>query len=270
MNPICTNPWDILIKQELIKKGLIKQEEQNRQGQQARQHRLLPDAFPPSPPVISPPKPAPSVEDFLRMAPIDPMRDAERQEDDVCFQTNSCRPNDLEKATLKFTFGEEVGQDLIENMRVGTDTNDIETENLVLVPTNYDPDNLDMLAEHFIYGATRVWQQRTGRHTGEEGGIHYCYPQLYNLDLNTWQHAGAVRDWFYVNYGIETGVVDSEKNLKLFNQLWQSTLKILLIEGHRSAFSRDDVRVLQRVVNNHYGCVIKEIRDADLLPKAAG
>ena len=96
------------------------------------------------------------------------MRDAERQGADF-FKADS-DPVDHEKEikALKFTFGEEVGQDLIENINVGTDTNDIETENLVLVPTNYDPDNLDMLAD-FIYEATRVWQQRTGRHTGEGG-----------------------------------------------------------------------------------------------------
>ena len=166
-----------------------------------------------------------------------------------------------------------MGQDLIENIRVGTDTNDIETENLVLVPTNYDPDNLDMLAD-FIYEATRVWQQRTGRHTGEEGGIHYDYMQLYGfkfIRLNTWSHARAVKHWFYVNYENRDGVVEASKTPSIWNLLWNRTLKILnLHDSFKSQFNTTDPYVLQRVVNNHYGCVIKEIRDAELLPKAVG
>ncbi len=233
-------------------------------NQEALRETLLLDALPPLPPLVSPPEPARSVEDFLRMVPNDPMGNEEQQDADL-FQANPRLPNEKEKAALKFTFGEEVGQDLIENIKIGTDTNDIVTENLVLVEKDYDPDNLDMLAP-VIYQATLVWQLRTGRYTRKEGGIHYYYPQLYALDLNAWQHAGAVRDWFYVNYGIETGVVDSEENPAIFKRLWTKTLRVLKLDlRHRSKFSRDNVRVLQRVVNNHYGCVLKEIRDASII-----
>ena len=82
MNSSFTNPQRVLTREE----------------REALLRTLLPDTVCPSRPLVSPPDPVPSVEDFLRMDPNNLMRDAERQEDDVCFQTNSCRPNDLEKS----------------------------------------------------------------------------------------------------------------------------------------------------------------------------
>ena len=234
------------------------------------QNTLPAGTLPPMRPLVSPPNLAPSVEDFLRLDTNDPMRNEDHQQDDNSSQTEPHSPNDKEKAALKFTFGEEVGEDLSNIIEIGQEGEATEGKTLILVNEDYDTDKLDMLAP-VIYQATRVWQQRTGRHTEEAGGMHYDYTHLYNVDrLNTWQHASAVEDWFYVKYGIETGAVDAGETPALFERLWQKTLKILKIDlKHRCRFGSylrgGHAGALLNIVDNHYGCVIKEIRETNIV-----
>lgn len=233
------------------------------------QNTLPPGTLPAMHPFVSPPNLGPSVEDFLRMDPNNPMRNGDPQQEDSS-QTEPHAPNDQEKAALKFTFGEQVGEDLSNIIEIGQAGEATEGKTLISVNEGYDPDNLDMLAD-FIYEATRVWQQRTGRHTGEGGGMHYDYKQLYNVDrLNTWQHASAVEDWFYVKYGIETGAVDAGETPAIFERLWQKTLKILNIDlKYRCKFGSyvrgGHAGALLNIIDNHYGCVIKELRETNII-----
>ena len=117
----------------------------------------------------------------------------------------------------------------------------------------------------------------------DESGIEidhaYHYKQLYLLKFSSMQHAEAVKHWFYVSYSIEPYIepdqMDSVNNrlppeqLPL-DDLWSLILDVLnLDDDDKSKFEEtfDGERgALRNIVNNHYGCVIKEIRDAKLLP----
>ena len=190
-----------------------------REEREALLRTLLPDTVRPSCPLVSPPAPVPSVNDFLRMDPKEFMRDAAQQQDDNFVQA-APRPPDHEKEieALKFTFGDTVGEHLIGVIKIVKEGEENDGNTLVIVDTDYNPANLGSLVL-LIYKATRVWQQETGRHKGKEGRIDYDYTKLYGsaLDrLNTWQHAEAVQHWFYVNYGIETGMVSHDETPAIF------------------------------------------------------
>lgn len=262
MNSSFTNPQRVLTREE----------------REALLRTLLPDTVCPSRPLVSPPDPVPSVKDFLRLDTNNLMTDAGQQQGDNFVQA-APRPPDHKKEieALKFTFGNTVGEYLIGVIRIVKEGEENDGNTLVIVDEDYDPANLGSLVL-LIYKATRVWQQETGRHKGKQGRINYNYTQLYGLELdrlNTWQHAGAVQDWFYVNYGIETGMVSHDETRAIFERLWKRMFKILKLDpGYRPYFGDDprggQDRTLQQTVNNHYGCVIEEIRNPELLPESGG
>ena len=231
-------------------------------------------------PAPLPPHLIPPSEDFRGIDPEYLKRRLLQQQEGNVVQAEPRAPKDQEAAALIFTFGDFVGTSLNNIIESGQEGAAVEGQIRTVLPGGYHPDNLDALAT-FIYKATRIWQKEAGLYNedeaeeGEEKADYdYNYTQLYSTEtvkaLNGTQHAAAVRDWFYVNYGIETGVVGYDKNRKVFEQLWDRTLGVLRIKkmyrsAYRTKFGKDyrggQDGALQYVVNNHYSCVIKEIRD---------
>ena len=174
-------------------------------------------------------------------------------------------PKDQEASALIFTFGDKVGKILIDMIVLQIGGHEIDDETRVFLDANYDRDNIDSMAT-FIYKATQIWQKQVGRYDRDEAGEDYNFRNLYRLDLTSEQHAAAVKHWFYVNYGIETGVVSLKIDQIVFEELWKKTLEVLeLTRWQRAKFGEywlgGEEGSLQQIVNNHYACVIKEIQD---------
>ncbi len=191
----------------------------------------------------------------------------QRQQKDNSPQVRSRSPDEPEKEALKFTFGYTMGDHLIRRIEIGQAGVATAGKIRMVLPSGYDPNNLDSLAT-FIYEATRIWQKEVGQFLkdGDEDEDDYNYEDLYKLELTSTQHAEAVKHWFYVNYGIETGEVSFQKDQIKFEGLWKETLTVLgLTRWQRVKFGKKNLGgqegTLQQTVNNHYGCVIKEIRD---------
>ena len=193
---------------------------------------------------------------------------------------------------LNFTFGETVGRYFRENMK-------FEPEK------NHNPYSLKSLG-NLIEEATYEWQRKTGRYIENEDDIidelvdwgretaeavegwvsdrlfgrdeeseieidpAYHYKQLYRLELSSMQHAEAVKHWFYVSYGLEYGGIGSGDDQLPLEDLWSLILDVLNLEDDdKTKFEGTldgEEGALRHIVNNHYGCVIKEMRDAELLP----
>ena len=175
---------------------------------------------------------------------------------------------DQEIEALVFTFGDTVGKRLIDIIELGPAGEATAGKIRMVLPNGYNPDDLDSLAT-FIYEATRVWQKDVGQFLEDEDDDNhdYTYKDLYKLELTSTQHAEAVKDWFYVNYGIETGEVSFSKDQIKFEGLWKKTLTVLgLTKWQRFKFGKKNFGgqegALRQSVNNHYGCVIKALRDA--------
>ena len=211
--------------------------------------------------LTSPRKDLQSVEDFLTarqeelQAAAAPATSQGNQQANA--PANQGRPwEGKETAALTFTFGETVGRYFRENMK-------FEPEQ------NHNPHGLKSMG-NLIEEATYEWQEKTGRYTGGEGGSDYDYKQLSSRNLNSMQHAAAVRDWFYVSFGYEynligTGVADQ----LTVDTLWDIILHVLNIKDKdksklKSRFKSEgwggEKAALLNIVNNHYGCIIKEVR----------
>ena len=177
--------------------------------------------------------------------------------------------HDGDKRALRFTFGNRMGGVLIKLIRIRRGEGESKNLNEVLLPLDYNSADLSDLGE-FIYKATRVWQKTVGRYHQRKGGESYRYTQLYelaevddrqhgSLNLNGKQHAAAVRDWFYMSYGNAHGLIGAGANQMHHDTLWGILLHVLGVSfKYRREFGWEED--LQQVVNNHYGCVIKEIR----------
>ena len=183
------------------------------------------------------------------------------------FQSKPRPPDEKEKEALIFTFGETMGNHLINIIEIGQAGVGSEGKIRMVLPSGYDSNNLDLLAT-FIYEATRVWQIDVGQFLEDrnEDNYDYTYKDLYELELTSTQHAEAVKDWFYVNYGIETGEVSFAKDQIKFEGLWKKTLTVLgLTRLQRFKFGDEHLGgqegTLQQTVNNHYACVILGIRN---------
>ena len=202
----------------------------------------------------------PSVENLLKIDP-DPKAGWGLQWNNFS-QPDSRSPNDQEATALIFTFGDSVGKILTDIIKIGQGTGETDDETEVLLDKNYNPEELAELGI-FISKATRVWQKHVGLYHQRKGRSNYNYKQLYRLEtLNGEQHARAVRDWFYVSYGNVHRLIGSGAQRLGLNKLWEMILPILGLDlQYRKKFGYR-VTDLQQVVNNHYGCVIKEIRDA--------
>ena len=232
------------------------------QEREALQQLLQPDAFPTHTPGPSPSNLGLSVEEFLMIDPED-WRDRITQlglqRANNSFQPESRSPNDQEATALIFTFGDPVGKILIDIIEIGPKGRGTDDKIRMELPEDYDPDDLDSLAI-FIYNATGIWQKKVGLYHHRQGRSDYNYKQLYRLEtLNGEQHAEAVKDWFYVSYGNEYRLIGSGPLRLTPREFWSKILKVLGLDKPENPFVVD---ATQQIVNNHYGCVIKEIQDA--------
>ena len=176
-----------------------------------------------------------------------------------------------EDGALTFTFGDEVGKFLADTIKIGAGNGEIVSKTQMLLPPNYNAKNMKPLGD-FIYKAARIWQQNTGLYTVYRGEAGYHYKQLYKSHLHSGQHAAAVKDWFYVNYGVRYNRIGSGAVQMSLDELWPIILDVLdLDDNHRSKFKTKnrggEKGALQQIVNNHYACVIKEIRNPKLLQR---
>ena len=69
-----------------------------------------------------------------------------------------------------------------------------------------------------------------------------------------------MRDWFYVSYGNAHRLIGSGPQRLTVDELWMRLFPVLGLDfdEHRWVFGWEND--LQQVVNNHYGCVIEDIR----------
>ena len=227
-----------------------------------------PEVFRRPPPLSFPANQIP-LEKYLTL-PEEDLRDLivqlELQRDDNSSQPQWRSPKDQEATALIFTFGEPVGKILTDIIKIRQGEEETDDETHVLLDEEYNPDDLESLGD-FIYKATGVWQRKVGLYSEDEGESDYNYKQLYVLKkLNGKQHAGAVRDWFYVSYGIVHRLIGDGANQMTLDPLWKIILEVLGVDfEYRSEFGKGslggNLPALQQIVNNHYVCVIKEIQD---------
>lgn len=222
---------------------------------------LLPDAFPPNTPGTDPPNQILSVEEFLKMDPDLKTRWGLQWNNFTQHQSRS--PNDQEATALIFTFGDTVGKFLIDIIEIGQESGETGGKIRIVLPDNYNPDNLESLGV-FICKATRVWQKKVGLYNQDKGWdeceADYSYTQLYSpqKELTGTQHAAAVKDWFYLTYGNIHHLIGSGPQRLISGKFWLRLLRILGVKKPVNPMGIDHV---QSIINNHYGCVIKQIRD---------
>ena len=150
--------------------------------------------------------------------------------------------NNREAEALKYTFGSDVGKGLIRIIEVEYDPSLAEGNNKgyffpfrdeypylnaekVRMRSDYNPENLAWLGI-FIHEAVHAWQANTWHHlTGGGRGYDYDEEQLKKVDLGREQIARAVQDWFYVKYGIRSGLIGG-KNQVDGRWVWRRIMKI--------------------------------------------
>ena len=176
--------------------------------------------------------------------------------------------NNREITALTFTFGGEVGKFLADTIKIGEGSRETISKTQMLLPRNYNAENLFWLGM-FIHEAARIWQQNTGRYTQHEGGNIYDNEQVHSSGLSSGQHALAVRDWFYLNYGNEYGLIGTGPNQMPLDRLRTIILgvEVKYQPKFRSRNRGGDIAALLQTVNNRHGRVIKEIRDPKLLQR---
>ena len=177
--------------------------------------------------------------------------------------------NDDEATALIFTFGDRMGKALIDLIEIRTGEGESKNQNEVLLPPDYNSRDLFDLGD-FIGKAVRVWQQNTGRYTHDKGLENYHYRQLYSLNLNSKQHAAAVKDWFYVSYGNVHRLIGTGPNRMHPDNVRGRILHVLGVSFNPRHWFVRMMSDLQQIVNNHYGCVIKEIRRDRVRPAIIG
>ena len=185
------------------------------------------------------------------------------------------RVNNLEAEILKFTFGSEVGNRLIEKIEVvslaaaGT-ISDTEIESGKFHEVKLG--SLSWLGK-FIHEAAHIWQRQTGLHWKGRGvgDSDYHYTQLTSLNLNSDEHSDAVRDWFYVNYGIPNNLVGPYEHQLKPGEIWAGLLHALGCGSNGISAYYPVEGYLPRLVEKYYAPVIQEIRTPSLfLDKSIG
>ena len=197
--------------------------------------------------------------------------------------------NAVEQAALLHTFGESTGNYLIDLIDVQFDPSFVEREiggevrnNFqVTLSTEYKTDggsgtDLEWLST-FIHEATHIWQRNSGLHRGGKGGVDYVYTnsQLLSNDLKKEEHAAAVSDWFFVDYGVKNGFIGlASSNPRSKVQVTHATAWARLFKsmGHETPKKKFNLYAdhwksgdyLRSHVNFFYGNVINEVRTAPL------
>ena len=194
---------------------------------------------------------------------IDPDRTTKRARyHAMAFRT----ANDDEAAALIFTFGDWMGKKLIDYIEIGTGEGESEKQKEVLLDKAYKSADLYYLGV-FIRKATRVWQKLVERYHQRKGDGDYNYRDLYVLNkLNSKQHARAVRDWFWVNYGSAAHLIGTGSRQLTIEYLLDRIIPVLGVNPqNKDRFGRGVLggqeAALRYITDNHYACVIRDLRD---------
>ena len=199
----------------------------------------------------------------------------------ICTDQNGNRPvNDREAEALEYTFGVGVGSFLIDTIKVKYDPailpekrgGRVISNTQILLQSNYNSEGLNWLGG-FIHEAAHIWQRNTGRHRGGKGGENYTYGynQLLSLELEREEHAEAVEHWFYVNYGIEYGLIGAGANRLTFGEIRNFILGVMGVDPGYQSEVKMGIADLLRFVKKYYARLIEEIRNPELLlPMAPG
>ncbi len=184
--------------------------------------------------------------------------------------------NSTEASALIFTFGEQVGNFLIDIIDVQIQPPSwegggrVENDTDIKLHADYDPEESLGWLSVFIHEATHIWQRWTNRHRERSyGDYDYTTQQLDTLELTNEEHAQAVQDWFFVSWGIASGSITSA--ISGWNWLAYHNLEIkkLKRDGEITQSSAwNDLSFLGIWVNVHYTRVLAEIRNPALLPVA--
>ena len=192
----------------------------------------------------------------------------------ICTDRNGFRRvNNREADALRYTFGVSVGSFLVDIINIEYDPTlakiskkgRVRTDREIQMRSDYNPENLSWLGV-FIHEAVHIWQRETVRHRGGKGGedYEYGYKQLRPLDLKREEHADAVRDWFYVNYGIKYGLIGPGANQMSFQKIRDLIAEVIDV-GPQAELSEN---YLLRFTKIYYAPVIQEIRNPNHLPKS--
>ena len=196
----------------------------------------------------------------------------------ICTDRNGFRRvNNREADALRYTFGVSVGSFLVDIINIEYDPTlakiskkgRVRTDREIQMRSDYNPENLKWLGV-FIHEAVHIWQRETDRHLEGKGGEDYTYgyTQLPTLKLKIEEHARAVQDWFYVNYGIKYGLIGAGVNQMTFESVQKSILKAMGFDPDHDPPVKMGVDDLLRLVELHYARLIEEIRDPGHLPKS--
>ena len=185
--------------------------------------------------------------------------------------------DDTEAEALRFTFGEGGGKVLIKRIDIQFNPEVVGrvprgSSRIIELNPDYDSGNLTWLAI-FIHEATHIWQNHTGRYQDgwdeKEKDYLYNYRQLSTLNLKNEEHAQAVADWFFVNYGLENRMIGAEGQ-QSFGTAYGRILPRMGFGGEMGAFqlwqwnqsvNNEVVRTnLQSLVDHHYTSLIQDLR----------
>ena len=195
----------------------------------------------------------------------------------ICVDEKGFRPvNNREARALIFTFGVEVGCFLIDIIKIEYDPRVVErgkhgrvvNDREIKMRSEYNPEILRWLGI-FIHEATHIWQRETGCHRGGEGGKNYRYykEQLPYLNLEREEHAEAVEDWFYVNYGIESSMINAPNQITTLWAWWKILPVFKRDPATDPAVNNASLGDLQYLLGL-WNPVLKEIRDPRYLPNS--
>ena len=205
----------------------------------------------------------------------------------ICPDEEGFRPvNDREADALIFTFAKAVGDHFIRIIKIEYDPTlaeirkkgRVRTDREIKMRSEYNPENLRWLGI-FIHEAAHIWQRETKRHRTGESGKNYRYSkaQVRTLNLEREQHARAVQDWFYVNYGIKSGLIGG-KNQVDGEWVWNRVMKNIL--GSKTEYQPEggsglpnlrwvidfNYDRLTREVDLNYDHLMREVQNPDHLP----
>ena len=193
----------------------------------------------------------------------------------ICTDEEGFRPvNKREAEVLKYTFGIAVGNFLINIIKIEYDPllaktgkgGRVRTDREIKMRSEYNPESLRWLGI-FIHEAAHIWQRETKRHQTGESGKNYRYSkaQVRTLNLEREQHARAVQDWFYVNYGIKSGLIGG-KNQVDGAWVWERVMKDIYKANTSYQQGGMGLPYVQRIVNHDYDSLMQEVRDPYHIP----
>ena len=166
----------------------------------------------------------------------------------LCTYSGVRRVNNREAKALEYTFGKDVGKFLIDTIEIEYSPDlakgdkrgyflPVRSEypyinaSKIKMRSDYNPENLRWLGV-FIHETAHAWQANTWKHLGVAtwwkvwGDYDYNREQLVSVELGREEFPSAVQDWFYVKYGIKSGLI-GKKNQVSSNWVWNRIIDAL-------------------------------------------